>query len=94
MNPSERAAALEKLLRETGHAHHQAFAATNGDDPDWPQWYARYLADKLSPLLGARLSERQIAELLVAAEAEHRTHSPAADWPRFYSDFLLSRLAG
>ena len=31
---------LAALFRETGAAHHQAFAAKGGDDPDWPAWYA------------------------------------------------------
>ncbi len=31
---------LVDLLRETGHAHHAAFAATDGADPDWSEYYA------------------------------------------------------
>ena len=38
---------IAKLLRETGHAHHEAFAATDGADPDWPIWYAEYSKDLL-----------------------------------------------
>ena len=30
---------LEELLAETGPAHHQAFIATNGEDPNWAEWY-------------------------------------------------------
>ena len=34
---------LVDLFREAGQAHHTAFTATDGDDPDWPIWYADYL---------------------------------------------------
>jgi hypothetical protein len=27
---------LANLLNETAEAHHKAFAATEGEDPDWP----------------------------------------------------------
>jgi hypothetical protein len=29
---------LANLLNETAEAHHKAFAATEGEDPDWPLW--------------------------------------------------------
>ena len=34
---------LVDLLLEAGRAHHAAFAATDGADPDWSIWYADYL---------------------------------------------------
>ena len=34
---------LSNLLNETAEAHHKAFAATEGEDPDWPLWYTDYL---------------------------------------------------
>jgi hypothetical protein len=37
---------LANLLNETAEAHHKAFAATEGEDPDWPIWYADYFIDK------------------------------------------------
>jgi hypothetical protein len=27
---------IDKLLNETAEAHYKAFAATEGEDPDWP----------------------------------------------------------
>ncbi len=29
---------LVELFRETGRAHHSAFMATDGVDPEWPIW--------------------------------------------------------
>jgi hypothetical protein len=42
---------LANLLNETAEAHHKAFAATEGEDPDWPLWYADYLLEKLRRML-------------------------------------------
>jgi hypothetical protein len=36
---------LANLLNETAEARHKAFAATEGDDPDWPIWYADHLLE-------------------------------------------------
>ena len=36
---------LVELLRETGRAHHAAFAATDGADPDWSEYYADELIE-------------------------------------------------
>ena len=36
---------LANLLNETAEDHHKA--ATNGEDAEWPIWYANYLLDKL-----------------------------------------------
>jgi hypothetical protein len=38
---------LANLLNETAEAHPKAFAATNGEDAEWPIWYADYILDKL-----------------------------------------------
>ena len=34
---------IAELFRAAGQAHERAFAATNGEDPEWPVWYARHL---------------------------------------------------
>jgi NAD(P)H-hydrate epimerase len=31
---------LAGILRDTAEAHGDAFSSTNGEDPEWPQWYA------------------------------------------------------
>jgi len=37
---------IAQLLRETGTAHHRAFAPTNGDDPDGPEYCAAWLLER------------------------------------------------
>jgi hypothetical protein len=45
-NSQSRQEELAALFREVGAAHHRAFATTNGDDPDWPTWYAEHLVPR------------------------------------------------
>ncbi|MEM6634472.1 MAG: hypothetical protein AAF667_01150 [Pseudomonadota bacterium] len=48
---------LADLLREAGSAHHQAFLAVDGADPDWALWYADYLHPKISGAFGFSVSK-------------------------------------
>jgi hypothetical protein len=59
---------LANLLNETAEAHHKAFAATEGEDPDWPIWYADYLLEKMRQMLKARFTKSELIYLLVSAE--------------------------
>ena len=77
------------LLREAGRAHHQAFTATDGEDPEWPIWYADYLRDRLGKLLNATFTRSELAYLLVSAEKEQAVRAPEADWAAHYARFLL-----
>lgn len=88
----EKINALVELLRETAQAHHEAYAATNGDDPDWPLWYARYLQDQLPPHLGGvRIALSDLVYILKRLEIEHKSEAPGADWKHFYARSLLFR---
>ncbi len=82
---------LTDLFRETGRAHHQAFLATDGDDPEWPLWYADFLLDRLKDLLAARFTRSELVYLLVWADRDHARQAPGADWPAFYARFFAER---
>jgi hypothetical protein len=83
---------LAALFEETGRAHHQAFLATKGDDPDWPLWYAEHLMDKLPQLLGdARFTKSELVYLLISADRELKSVAPGAHWPTFYANFFMDR---
>jgi hypothetical protein len=84
---------LADLLRETRAAHHRAFLSTNGDDPEWPLWYAEYLKERLEQHFGISRTKSEIVYLLLSAEKEHARRDPGADWPIFYAGFLVSRTA-
>lgn len=84
---------LEALLAEAGPAHHQAFAATDGEDPEWAGWYAVYVQGRLNGLLGTSLTVEEIAGLLTAAEKERAKHNPDAEWTHYYAEYLLEPYA-
>ena len=82
---------LAALLREAGRAHHIAFAHVNGEDAEWPSWYAAWLLPRLTPLLGRVPGVDALAAELHALEEERRALEPAPDWPGFYAERLLAR---
>lgn len=84
---------LVELFHEAGRAHHEAFAATDGDDADWPIWYADYLQEPFARRLDMSFSKSQLIYCLMNADLEHRARSPDSDWPEFYADQLLERCA-
>jgi len=84
---------LVNLFREAGQAHHAAFAATGGDDPDWPIWYADYLQAPFAERLDLKFYKSQLIYCLMNADFEHQARSPDSDWSEFYADELLERCA-
>jgi len=82
---------LVELLRESGSAHHQAYIATNGEDPDWPIWYAGYLRDQINNLMGIGLTTTRYVVLLVELERARTSMDPAPDWPTYYAEQMMAR---
>jgi hypothetical protein len=82
---------LAEIFRGAGRAHHYAFAATNGDDPEWPEWYAQDLAPTLSAVLGTELKKDRLSADLKAADADMRARAPLADWTQYYAHWMLAR---
>jgi hypothetical protein len=81
---------LAALFSETAAAHHRAFAATNGDDPDWADWYAEYLTPRLHQALGQRFDVAALAGHLRRLDSEHRSSQTRQPWPEFYARSFLS----
>ena len=82
---------LIDLLHETGSAHHRAYLAANGEDADWPLWYAEYLRQRLNGLLGTALTRSELTYLLVLVEKERTAAAATAGWPEYYADFFMER---
>ena len=36
---------LSELLHQAAETHHQVFAMTDGEDPDWATWYSDWLVN-------------------------------------------------
>ncbi len=92
MTDESRVERLAALFKQTGEAHHGAFLDTNGDDPEWPLWYAEYLQDRLTPFLAAPLTRSRLVFCLIGADDEHRATDPDAPWPEFYARRFLECL--
>lgn len=78
---------LADLLVETGQRHHQAYADTDGADPEWALWYSGYLQARLWDRAGRLPSRSQLVGLLQSAE--HR-YGSAEGWPLRYAGHLLA----
>lgn len=83
---------LIALFRESGPAHHQAYLETNGDDPEWPLWYAGFLRERLNGLLGTNLTKSELVYWLIAAEKERQKQGSAAAWPEYYAQFFAAQV--
>lgn len=81
------------LFREAGSAHHAAFAATDGVDPDWPIWYAEHLQAPIADALQTTFTKSQLIYCLMDADFEQATRVPESDWPAFYADHFIECFA-
>jgi glutaredoxin len=84
---------LIELLRETARAHHAAFAATDGADPDWPIWYARQLQTPIAAAMQMPFTQSQLVYCLMDADFEHAARAGDSDWAEFYADQLMDHFA-
>jgi hypothetical protein len=85
---------IKDLFRVAASEHHRAFQDTDGADPEWPQWYAAFLCDKLEDLLDAEYTESELAGLILQVEEQRQLHAPDADWQGYYAQFFLERYGG
>ena len=84
---------LAQLMVDTGKAHHAAFAATDGADPDWPIWYANHLQEPLGKTLQREFHKSQLIYCLMNADFERTARVPESSWPDFYADHFIERFA-
>lgn len=81
------------FLVQTGQAHHKAFEATDGADPDWPIWYAEHARDTFAERFGLDFYKSRLIYCLMSADFEHQARSPDSDWPEFYANQIVERYA-
>lgn len=82
---------LLEIFREAKNTHAQAFAAANGQDPEWPLWYADFLMKPLGEVLSASFTKSELVYLLVLADKEQMLRAPGADWAGYYARFFAER---
>ena len=84
---------VSDLLVKTGQAHHDAFRATDGEDPEWPIWYADYLQQPLSRLLATDFTRSQLVYCLMSADFERTARAADAEWAPYYAAHFVERFA-
>ena len=89
-----RADQLAQLLRDTGKAHHDAFAAVDGADPEWPLWYADQLLKPVSQLTGFDFTKSELVYMLVLMSKELPVKAPGADWAIYYAQRIAEAYTG
>jgi NAD(P)H-hydrate epimerase len=85
---------VAELLLETGHHHHQAYADSDGVDPEWALWYSGYLQSRLWDRAGSLPTRSLLVHLLLSAERDHAATTEEVPWPQFYAGVILAALAG
>ena len=81
---------LVELFIESGQAHGKAHEATNGEDAEWPIWYADHLYDNLQRLTQKSFTRSELIYFLVLADRQHSTSAKSQLWPDFYADLMLA----
>ena len=86
---------LSALLHQAAETHHQVFAITDGDDPDWATWYADWLINlsRFSDLVGARRPRSEVTYQLVSLDREYSQAGSNEAWEDFYAARLMQRLS-
>lgn len=81
---------LAKLLSETCESHHEAFADSNGTDPDWAVWYAKHLMEnkELRGCFGDKLTLAKLVYSLMALDLEYTADKPSESWSQYYAKRL------
>ncbi len=81
------------MLRETATAHHAAFLDTDGEDPEWPIWYADFARDRLANEFGFEYTKSRLIYCLIRADLEHQARAPDADWAEYYAREMVEHCA-
>jgi hypothetical protein len=86
---------VSALLREAGEIHHAVYRIVDGDDPDWPTWYARWLTElsELPEILGSKPTRSELTWLLVELDREFREASPDESWQDVYARRIVDHFS-
>jgi hypothetical protein len=80
---------LADLLKRTGDAHHAAYKATDGTDPEWAGRYAGYLQTLIGEGLGRPITRSEIVYLLCKAQKDQDSSGSTEPWTDYYATLIL-----
>jgi len=84
---------LRQLFRDCARAHDAAFPAANGEDPEWPAWYAAYLQKPLEHALDTEFSLSHLIYCLMNADFEHTARAPETDLADYFAACFIEHHA-
>jgi hypothetical protein len=84
---------LAELLQQTGDAHHGAYQATDGTDPEWASWYAGHLQALVGERLARPATRSEVAFWLVKSQQLQEATESMEPWPHFYANLILAETA-
>ena len=84
---------LSELFTNTAKAHHEAFKSTNGNDAEWPIWYANYIQDPISEILDTPFLKSNLIYCLMNADFEYTAKEVDTHWQNFYSKHFIQHVA-
>ena len=79
---------LKELFQLAGQTHHQVFKKENGEDPDWPTWYADWLLSHthFSALAPKAQTRSDLTWFLVTIDREFSANYPdQSNWTEYYA---------
>ena len=86
-------ATVAAMLEATAHAHHEAYLATDGEDAEWPLWYAEHVHNALADVLDREFTQAELVWALVDAErARQSDGDDATPWPKQYAGHIMEWL--
>jgi hypothetical protein len=84
------AAQLADLLKRTGDAHHAAYEATDGTDPEWASWYSAHLQTLVGNGLGRSITRSELVYLLCKAQKNQDATGSKQSWTDYYAKLILT----
>lgn len=84
---SEKIEMIADVLAEAGAAHHAAYLETDGEDPEWPLWYADHVIGDLRRILEKpTLTISRVVWALVAGDESYRRGLQSESWHHHYAE--------
>ena len=80
-------APIAALLREVAELHHRVYRITDGEDADWPSWYAQWLVElsELPRWLARAPVRSELVYLLVTLDREVAAGGVDEPWEQHYA---------
>ena len=93
MNDAEK---LAELLHTAARKYPVVCRIADGDEADWPRWYAKWLLDlaDFPSLLPAKPARSEVVEALIHADSLYAETAPADRWEDVYARELIARFGG